>query len=1749
MAKRKAKDEALPAELLALVEDGIARAEYYPRALAYLRARGSNHWWCEHGPIMAPLLLPLAKRAPTPEPVRDANYAAEVMLTRCWQCARAYYRHRSRFLQRTARDHGSDDEYRRALVSIESSRVLQACVAPDSMDCEDVRGRAIAATSPASRAGLLHTHRGIAFALTHSVDLATDEKVNACCYPVLFARAGSADWAELARMGLTNACNPVAHVLAVHPNASVRKWAMHALKTAPKSKSLSHGAGRIYRYLCRALNQQGSRGLACRALAMSLASPAVTPQVVQSRILRTAPAIVRRLVRLLQPPLPSEQRAAAIIDSLKQLALKSRGAGALLWKCLAPIRPDDVWQGIKGVLIAYSKLHSACLGCLPHLAAVLDASDPKTLSASIGALVRVIMSQIDVDTDAAWRALLSILDRGLRPGRPPTAASSSSSDQTDTRVAWRKAALATIGVWGSALASRACAGGHRDHLRRAVRLCIEILTASTCLFYKSRMRDQLWATPPRQVPPALHKTLIERLGRESLPLQGFAEYITALSRSRVSKAMVDPGAVHPAEADQAPNAIAAEALLRLLAESAPHKATHDALLSLVQAGVGAAAAGARMASVRRFVSMRPPSAARAVEPLLTGRDMAGIDSKYTLVAAATSQRSSASTHRLVLVLGAILTQTEHSGTQSRCVLACLSPAAARGLMDAIRVLLRAGPPTSDEEPLLEQNTVALLELSRRVLFEGPPGKPQFWQSQHGASITSLRITDPNAMRSWLASPTLAIRKRWFNLLSVLCLEGSSPPLRDALAETLKKHKDILKTLVRKDVLPEADRDKALRLLPACGHGNVGAHWSDGLFKRQSVGAENAAILARMRRPPPPPPSAPAPIARIPRKRPRRAETPPPVDMTTQNVIDLTQHRPRKRPSRLSAEYARQRQQRKFDALENVYKQSSAGRREPTQPMKRVSLAQQIAQQQRQGLTKAHRSRAPGRPGAAGAMRRSRSPARRSSTATPENPERQNALADLHGFRRQVLAWPPDQLATRVKEALGASVPAAPRSNPRFRTVAEYQKATHALFLEDVRAGLEAAVNQMTRFGSRSLSSECLWDGTTLSSTSKHNGTVVRAHLKLPSVQTNRHNAGHGPTPGDILVITVAATHETQASATRGDCKQRHEPCPSHSALALVLPLPKSEAGQRREKNAEQTHQLSLFVSFENLWGVPRARAVRAAVCSSASVAARAVKWHACRLDFAFRTVEREFTALAGLGQLPTWRSILGRPHAGTRSAQVSAADATGVVPASVRAGLNPSQTQAIGRVLSSGSGFSLIQGPPGTGKTRTVVGLINALLAQRRALTARDVRSDASLSKRTNGRRVLVCAPSNAAVDEIVLRIAKTGMVQANGQPLKPRVVRLGQSPSLEGPTAGGPDTDILRKASLDSVAAERRRVGRSGGGDVRGEGAAETRRARAIDESDVVCATLSGSGMAVLGLCKGRFDALIVDEAAQAVEPATLIPLRLHPRVTVLVGDPRQLRATVISASSTKAGYGRSLFERLESLGVRSDMLRTQYRMNPAISAFPSREFYGGRLADAPRLLHRPLPEPWNAQSSAQQWSPPPYRFFNLTQSREARSGRDGISLRNPTEARFAVRLFGHLAKKMRPGSTPHWFSSHVGVITPYKHQVRALRREFSMLLGSAAGKALEISTVDGFQGREKNVIIVSCVRANQSGGVGFLRDQNRLNVAITRAKHALYILGNASTLSAGSPAWQRLVQDAQTRKFLVHVKEDPDTYWDRAN
>ncbi|XBI58787.1 hypothetical protein VPH35_039966 [Triticum aestivum] len=276
--------------------------------------------------------------------------------------------------------------------------------------------------------------------------------------------------------------------------------------------------------------------------------------------------------------------------------------------------------------------------------------------------------------------------------------------------------------------------------------------------------------------------------------------------------------------------------------------------------------------------------------------------------------------------------------------------------------------------------------------------------------------------------------------------------------------------------------------------------------------------------------------------------------------------------------------------------------------------------------------------------------------------------------------------------------------------------------------------------------------------------------------------------------------------------------------------------------------------------------------------------------------------------------------------------------------------------------------------------------------------------------------------------------------------------------------------------------------------------------------------------------DVLIVNEAAQVRECELVISLRLHwLKYVVLVRDDCQLSAMVKSKVCKEAGLGTSLFKRLVKLKFEKHLLNMQYRMNPCISLFPNAQFYERKMLDGSNVLSSSYNKDFTCLPFGS------YTLINVADGREDKEGT-GNSRRNMVEVAIVFHLIHTIFKSWK--KTGQCFS--IGVVSPYNAQVDAIKTRLGKKYDKCDGFHVRLKSIEGFQGEEDDIIILSTVRSNGRGVLGFLADNQRTNVALTRARHCLWIVGNARTLYKSGTEWTDLVADAERRKCVFSATND---------
>lgn len=444
------------------------------------------------------------------------------------------------------------------------------------------------------------------------------------------------------------------------------------------------------------------------------------------------------------------------------------------------------------------------------------------------------------------------------------------------------------------------------------------------------------------------------------------------------------------------------------------------------------------------------------------------------------------------------------------------------------------------------------------------------------------------------------------------------------------------------------------------------------------------------------------------------------------------------------------------------------------------------------------------------------------------------------------------------------------------------------------------------------------------------------------------------------------------------------------------------------------------------------------------------------------------------------------------------------VPVGQSTGLNDSQKEAIGQMLAADD-FFIIHGPPGTGKTTTLVAAIEAALPV--------------------APQMLVCAPSNTAADHLTEKLHQKGL----------KVLRVGNPARIsediiphtfDYQIAQHPDAKEIKR--LRKLAYELKRMAykfkKYFDKSEREQKQAMIRESKAIlaqigqmekyileqarDHTQVFVSTLVGSAN---NLLRGKiFDLVLIDEAGQALEPATWIPIT-RARKVVLAGDHCQLPPTVKSKTADKEGFAVTLMEKVmqRTGGAFAALLDTQYRMHEDIMAFSNGQFYENRLKADASVKERRL---WRPTEAANE----PLLFVDTAGTGfEEKFHPETVGLSNPEEGKLVLKHLNqwlldndhHLKNRGRP--------LRVLLISPYREQVEFLKKEVASFPAVSRLHHLKIGSVDGFQGQEADVVYISLVRSNDKKEIGFLRDIRRMNVAMTRAKMRLVVVGDSGTLS----------------------------------
>lgn len=465
--------------------------------------------------------------------------------------------------------------------------------------------------------------------------------------------------------------------------------------------------------------------------------------------------------------------------------------------------------------------------------------------------------------------------------------------------------------------------------------------------------------------------------------------------------------------------------------------------------------------------------------------------------------------------------------------------------------------------------------------------------------------------------------------------------------------------------------------------------------------------------------------------------------------------------------------------------------------------------------------------------------------------------------------------------------------------------------------------------------------------------------------------------------------------------------------------------------------------------------------------------------------------------------------------------------------LNPTQERAVNEVLWA-KDVAIVHGPPGTGKTTTLVEAINETLMRE--------------------SQVLVCAQSNMAVDWISEKLVDRGInVLRIGNPTRVNDKMLGFTYERRFEShADYPQLWAIRKAIR-----ELRKNRKKGSENYHQKMDRLKSRAAEIElrinaelfgEARVIACTLVGSAHHLLEGMK--FGTLFIDEAAQALEAACWIPMKRASRV-ILAGDHCQLPPTVKSIAALRAGLGKTLMERIaENKPEVVTLLKIQYRMNDEIMRFSSDWFYGGKVESAPQIKYRSVldydhPITWIDTSNEEnqitiEGEDAPEDSASTSSSVSAANQNSDLNFKE----QFVGESFGRINKaeaELTLLTLAEYFTKiskrrvleeriDVGIISPYRAQVQYLKKLIKKYeFFKPYRRLISVNTVDGFQGQERDVILISLVRSNDEGQIGFLKDLRRMNVAMTRARMKLIILGNKDTMTQ-HPFYKKLWEYVET-------------------
>ena len=418
---------------------------------------------------------------------------------------------------------------------------------------------------------------------------------------------------------------------------------------------------------------------------------------------------------------------------------------------------------------------------------------------------------------------------------------------------------------------------------------------------------------------------------------------------------------------------------------------------------------------------------------------------------------------------------------------------------------------------------------------------------------------------------------------------------------------------------------------------------------------------------------------------------------------------------------------------------------------------------------------------------------------------------------------------------------------------------------------------------------------------------------------------------------------------------------------------------------------------------------------------------------------------------------------------------------------------------------TLIQGPPGTGKTRTILGIISVINIIKNNLKKKPSELNFIPEK------ILICAPSNAAIDEIAMRATQGFVLNLKFDCRWPmKITRLGPNYHHVLDHISLENYAIIISSDID----EQIRIGTL-------NKIFKKVRSKILKKTPAIFTTLACTGHPVMKNSK-KTETVIVDEAGQAIELSTLIPMKEVCKKIILIGDIQQLPATVFSKFSANFGYNRSLFKRFQLSNFQVNFLENQYRMHPQISSFPARKFYQNCLKDSQLVA--------NLKNFQTLRCFGPLTFFDACEGQEQPHLANLSSWCNLDELRILSYILRSLICLY-----PLFNISSIGIIGGYNGQIDEIKG-YRFLKNKE--DEIQVNTIDGFQGREKDIICFTCVRAKIEKGIGFLADCRRVNVGFTRAKNGFWLIGNSSVLT-GDKNWSEAIKDFTKRTRNLSIRK----------